>query len=62
MILKNLAFWPVYESYYTTFLEGEMNSGGYIYWDAKRRGIYLVLLTDPERDSCFSINFTKSDG
>ena len=23
--------------------------------DAKRRGIYLVLFTDPERDSCVSI-------
>ena len=25
------------------------------YWDVKRRGIYLTLWTDPERDSCFSI-------
>ena len=26
-----------------------------IYRDAKCRGIHLVLLTDPEGDSCFSI-------
>ena len=26
-----------------------------IYRDAKRRGIYLALFTDPEGDSCFSI-------
>ena len=26
-----------------------------IYRDAKRRGIYLPLFTDPEGDSCFSI-------
>ena len=26
-----------------------------IYWDAKRRGIYPPLFTDPEGDSCFSI-------
>ena len=26
-----------------------------IHRDAKRRGIYLALLTDPEGDSCFSI-------
>ena len=26
-----------------------------IYRDAKRRGIYLALWTDPEGDSCFSI-------
>ena len=26
-----------------------------IYRDAKRRGIYLALGTDPEGDSCFSI-------
>ena len=32
-----------------------MNIGGYIYGDAKRRGIYLALFTDPEGDSCFSI-------
>ena len=31
-----------------------MNSGG-IYQGAKRRGIYLALLTDPEGDSCFSV-------
>ena len=34
--------------------EGEVNSGA-IYRDAKRRGIYLALFTDPEGDSCFSI-------
>ena len=34
--------------------EGEVNSG-IIYRDAKRRGIYLALWTDPEGDSCFSI-------
>ena len=27
-----------------------------IYRDAKRRGIYPPLFTDPEGDSCFSIN------
>ena len=27
--------------------EGEVNSGGYIHGDAKRRGIYLALFTDP---------------
>ena len=32
-----------------------MNRAGYIYRDAKRRGIYLALWTDPEGDSCFSI-------
>ena len=26
-----------------------------VYWDAKRRGIYPALFTDPEGDSCFSI-------
>ena len=26
-----------------------------IYRDAKRRGIYTLLFTDPEGDSCFSI-------
>ena len=26
-----------------------------IYRDAKRRGIYPALFTDPEGDSCFSI-------
>ena len=31
-----------------------MNSGD-IYRDAKRRGIYLVLFTDPEGDNCLSI-------
>ena len=30
-------------------------NGGTIYRDAKRRGIYLALFTDPEGDSCFSI-------
>ena len=35
--------------------EGEVNSGGYIYQDAKRRGISLALWTDPEGDSCFNI-------
>ena len=34
--------------------EGEVNSGG-ICQDAKRRGMYLALWTDPEGDSCFSI-------
>ena len=34
--------------------EGEVNSGD-IYRDAKRRGIYPSLFTDPEGDSCFSI-------
>ena len=33
--------------------EGEVN--GDVYRDAKRRGIYLALWTDPEGDSCFSI-------
>ena len=28
--------------------EGEVNSGEWIYRDAKRRGIYLALFTDPE--------------
>ena len=42
--------------------EGEVNSGGYIYRDAKCRGIYPPLFTDPEGDSCFSTVFTKSDG
>ena len=32
-----------------------MNSGGGIYRDVKRRGIYLALFSDPEGDSCFSI-------
>ena len=32
--------------------EGEVNSGD-IYRDAKRRGIYLALFTDPEGDNCF---------
>ena len=41
-----------------------MNSGGYIHGDAKRRGIYLALFTDPGGggvgvgglgNSCFSI-------
>ena len=35
--------------------EGEVNSGEYIHRDAKRRGMYLALFTDPEGDSCFSI-------
>ena len=35
--------------------EGELNSGGWIYRDGKRRGIYLALFTDPEGDSCFRI-------
>ena len=26
-----------------------------MYRDAKRRGIYLTLFTDPEGDSCFTI-------
>ena len=34
--------------------EEEVNSG-VIYLDAKRRGIYLTLLTDPKGDSWFSI-------
>ena len=33
----------------------EVNSGGYIPRRAKRWFIYLVLSTNPERDSCFSI-------
>ena len=33
--------------------DGKVNSGG-IYRDAKCRGIYLALFTDPDRDSCFS--------
>ena len=33
--------------------EGKVNSG--LGRDAKRRGIYLALFTDPEGDSCFSI-------
>ena len=32
-----------------------MNNGGGIRQDAKRRGINLALLTDPEGDSCLSI-------
>ena len=35
--------------------EEEVNSGGYIYRDAKRLGVYLTLFTDAEGDSCFSI-------
>ena len=35
--------------------EGEVNSGGYNYRDAKRHGMYIPLFTDPEGDSCFSI-------
>ena len=35
--------------------EGEVYSGGVIYRDAKSRGIYLALSTDPAGDSCFSI-------
>ena len=35
--------------------EGEVNSGVVINRDAKPRGIYLALFTDPEMDSCFSI-------
>ena len=35
--------------------EGEVNSGVVINGDAKLRGIYLALFTDPEMDSCFSI-------
>ena len=37
--------------------KGVVNSGRYISRDAKRLGIYmyLVLFTDPERNSCFSI-------
>ena len=35
--------------YPTSFLEIA------VYTDAKRRGIYLALFTDPEGDSCFSI-------
>ena len=38
------------------FPKGEVNSGGYnLYRDAKRLGIYPLLFTDPEGDSCFSI-------
>ena len=33
--------------------EGEVNSSAYR--DAKRRGIYPALFTDPEVGSCFSI-------
>ena len=32
-----------------------MNSGGYVCWDMKHWGVYLLLFTDPEGDSCFSI-------
>ena len=32
-----------------------MNTGEYIYRDAKSRGIFLALFTDPEGDSCFNI-------
>ena len=31
-----------------------------IYRDAKRRGIYLALFTNPEGDSCFSIYQIRS--
>ena len=34
--------------------EEEVNSGGY--QDMKHWGIYLALFTEPEGDSCFSIN------
>ena len=37
------------------FPEGEVKSAVYIYRDAKHRGIYLALFTDPEGDSCFSV-------
>ena len=48
---------PMYITLYIIQLshEGEVKSGGYIYRDAKRRGIYPPLFTDPEGDSCFSI-------
>ena len=42
------------QHYYTTIPLRDVNSG----WtsrDTKRRGIYLALFTDLERDSCFSI-------
>ena len=38
--------------------EGVVNSGGWIYvprHEVKGLCIYLALLTDPERDNCFSI-------
>ena len=38
----------------------EVNSGD-LCLDAKRRGIYLALFTDPEGDSCFIV-FTKLVG
>ena len=40
--------------------EVEVNSGD-LCLDAKRRGIYLALFTDPEGDGCFII-FTKLIG
>ena len=50
-------FWP---NILTFHLESKSNiqlspEGRGIYREAKRRGIYLALWTDPEGDSCFSI-------
>ena len=39
--------------------EGEVNSGGYIYRDVKRRGIYRALWNDPEGREGVLV-FTKS--
>ena len=46
--------------WYTTIPEGEVNSDGYIYRDAKRRGTNLALFTDPE--GIVVLVFTKSVG
>ena len=44
--------------------EGEVNSGGYIYRDAKHQGIYPLLFTDPGGivPVIVVLVFTKSDG
>ena len=39
--------------------EGEVNSGGDRYRDAKRRGMYLALFTDSEGGSFFSFYQTS---
>ena len=55
MVIKGCLFCQKRYVKYMAIPRRGVESGVNIYGDAKHRGIYLALFTDPEGDSCFSI-------
>ena len=55
MVIKGCLFCQKRYVKYVAIPRRGVESGVNIYRDAKHRGIYLALFTDPEGDSCFSI-------